>query len=198
MKKAIAAIIAITLICVSMLTTSALDRLTVTGQGTISVPADTVTVCFSVDVKAASAKDVTKKSEAVGEAVTSAAERHGAVCEESYFLYEDSESGKWSVSRSYLLVSDQPSNIDNICTQLISSGATAICYIGYSLKNAVEYEEKALSAAIDDARSRAVAIGNTLGEREVIDHGGCACICSEDPDRCGYVMVQCSVEIVYY
>ena len=172
MKKISAAALVAFILCFSAVRTGAAERLTVTGHGGISVPADTVTVL--------------------------AAKKYGSVSEESYFSYEDAACGKWCVSRSYIVTSSRPEDADEICAALTSSGATAICFIGFSLSDTSEYEGKALDAAIKDARARASSLGNTLGEREIIDFGSCVCICCENSDRRGYVTVECTVNILYY
>lgn len=198
MKKMVAMLIASALLCCLSVQIAATDKLTVTGHGVISVPADTVTISFSVDVKSASAADSAKKSETVGEKLASAVNKYGTVYEESFFSYEDSENGKWCFSRSYVLSSNYPSKADEICSLLTSSGATAIYFIGFSLNETKAHQEKALDAALKDARARASALGNTLGEREIIDYGDCMCICSENPDKRGYVTIECTVKIIYY
>ena len=48
MKKISAAALVAFILCFSAVRTGAAERLTVTGHGGISVPADTVTVSFSV------------------------------------------------------------------------------------------------------------------------------------------------------
>lgn len=198
MKKISAAALVAFILCFSAVRTGAAERLTVTGHGGISVPADTVTVSFSVDVRAASLADSQKKSDEVGKKTVLAAKKYGSVYEESYFSYEDAACGKWCVSRSYIVTSSRPEDADEICAALTSSGATAICFIGFSLSDTSEYEGKALDAAIKDARARASSLGNTLGEREIIDFGSCVCICCENSDRRGYVTVECTVNILYY
>lgn len=62
MKKISAAALVAFILCFSAVRTGAAERLTVTGHGGISVPADTVTVSFSVDVRAASLADSQKKA----------------------------------------------------------------------------------------------------------------------------------------
>lgn len=198
MRKIFAAALAAFMFCVSVVSVNAADKLTVTGHGEISVPADTVTVSFSVDVRSASLADSQKKSEAIAKKLVSATKKYGTVSEESYFSYEDAGCGKWCVSRSYVIVSSRPEKADEICAVLTDSGATAICFIGFSLSDTSGYEGKALDAAIKDARARASLLGNTLGEREIIDYGSCVCICCENCDRRGYVTVECTVNIVYY
>ena len=198
LKRMCAVIAVIVLLCMPRVKSAAIDKVSVIGHGEISAPADTVTVSFSVDVKTASAADSAKKSEAAGKKIVAAVKKYGEVSEESYFSYEDAGCGKWSVSRSYVLISTEPGKIDEICSALTSAGATAICFIGYSISDAKEYQESALKAAVADARERAAVLGDDLGEREIIDYGSCICYCCENPDRRGYVTIECTVNIIYY
>lgn len=198
MKKAMILTLTVFILCFSSVKAAAIDKLTITGQGKISVPADTVTVSFSVEVKTASYADSMKKSEAIGRKVVSAVKEYGSVSEESYFSYEDAGCGKWCVSRSYVLTSSQPDKTDKICSALTESGATAICFIGFSLSDSSGYEVKALEAAVKDARARAAAVNDSLSEREMIDYGSCVCTCCESSEKRGYVVIECTVNIIYY
>lgn len=198
MKKLMICALTALVLFVSTARVSAIDKVTITGHGAISAPADTVTVSYSVDVKAASYTDSVKKSNTAGKKIASAVKKFGTVTEESYFSYEDCTCGKWCLTRSYVLTSSQIGNVDQICSALTEAGVTSICFICFSLSDASEYEKKALDAAISDARGRAGLISSSMTEREIIDYGSCVCSYCENRVERGYVTVECSVNIIYY
>lgn len=174
------------------------DTAVISGKGTVLAPADTVTIHFCIETQAKKEEPAKVKNDEILETVKTLIGNAGNLSEESFFSYEDANSGKHTVSRCLSLVTTDIGSIPELSQKMIENGVTGINGIWYTVKDASSYEKEALRLAIENAESKAASLGLTLRLSEINDYG-CYRFCDNGCgiNENGQVSIECSVSIVY-
>lgn len=169
----------------------------ITGKGSVDAPADTVSIHFEIESRAANESDALRKSEALTKKIITSCNSYGETSKESFCLYEDSCTGKFVVSKNFILTSKKTDKVDLITEELISNGVSYIGCVNYSLESMEKYEKEALSLAIKDAENRASSLGINLKINEIKDFGSYCCCCGCLCEKKGYETIECTVNLIY-
>ena len=172
------------------------ETVSVSGRGSLSVPADTVTIRFTVESRSQKEADARKKNDAAKEKLVGIAKAYGDIEAESYCFFEDTCGGYFVATRCLTLTSGMPGKAEEIIDKLIAGGASCVNGICYSLRNSEKYEKEALALALKDAETRADALGISMKMSEVYDFGS-YCFGAWCGGADGTVTVECTVNIVY-
>lgn len=174
------------------------DTVVITGKGTVLAPADTAVIHFCIETHAKK-KDAAKiKNDEIIEAVRALIGNAGSLSEESFFSFEEPNFGKYSVSRCMSLTTSDVDSVPELTQKLIDAGVTGINGTWYTVTAAAPYEEEALRLAIENTKSKAVALGLNMRLSEINDYG-CYRFCDNgcDIDENGRVAIECNVSVVY-
>lgn len=170
------------------------EKVTVTGTGTVLIPADRITLGFCIETHASSADTAKEKNDA---ALAAIKEAFPDIAEESYYSENDPRSRKYTVSRCLLLTSSNVGSAEEIIEKLTENGATSVNCICYSASDMSSYEKEALRLAIEDANSKAEALGLSLKLSEFSDYG-CMRACDMSCiDTAGNIRIECNISAVY-
>ena len=174
------------------------DTVTLTGSGTVFIPADIAVIRFCIETHAKKESSAKAQNDEILETLMAYEEDFGQIAEDSYYSFEDPNSGRMTVSRCLSLTTDEVESVPELTEHLIDNGATAIHGVWYSVKNVKPYEEEALRLAIQNAESKAGAMGLTLRISEISDYG---CYQRCDGYDCsngnGQIVLECNVSVVY-
>ena len=174
------------------------DTAVISGKGTVLAPADTAVIHFCIETHAKKEDAAKVKNDEIIEAVRTLVGSAENLSEESFFSYEEPNSGKYVISRCMSLNTSDVDSVPELTQKMIDSGVTGINGIWYTIKDAASYEEEALRLAIENAESKAAALGLTMRLPEINDYG-CYRFCGNGCgiDENGQVSIECSVSIVY-
>lgn len=174
------------------------DTVTLSGTGSVSVPADIAVIRFCIETYGKRESSAKAQNDEILEEVRSYGEDFGRISEESYYSFEDPGTGRITVSRCLSLATEDLDAVSELTKQLVSSGVTSVQGVWYSLKNMRSYENEALRLAIQDAENKAETLGLTLRVSEISDYG---CYQRYDCYGCqnddGQITVECNVSVVY-
>jgi uncharacterized protein YggE len=174
------------------------DSATLSGKGVLYVPADTVTISFSIETCADSQEDAQKQNAAVTEKIKSACAGLGCLNEDSFYSYSDPCSGKFIATRCMTITTGKINSVASITQKLTDSGATGINYTCYIVKNLKPYQDKVLKLAIEDAENKAIGLGLQLKLSSINDLG-CYSYYDGKCDQNGnkLVSVECNVSVLF-
>lgn len=174
------------------------DTAVLSGRGTVLAPADTAIIHFCVETHAKKEDAAKARNDEIIETIRSLIGNSGILSEESFFSYEEPNSGRRSVSRCLSLTTSDVGSVPELTQKMIDNGVTGLNGVWYTVKDASAYEKEALRLAIEDAESKAAALGLTLRLSEINDYG-CYRFCDNGCgiDENGQVSIECSVSIVY-
>lgn len=174
------------------------DSATFSGKGVLYVPADTVSISFSIETRADNQESAQKQNTAVTEKIKSACAGLGSLNEDSFYSFEDPCSGKHTATRCMTLTTGKISSVTTITQKLTEFGATGINYTCYSVKNLKPYQDKVLRLAIEDAESKAAGLGLQLKLSSISDFG-CYSYYDGKCDQNGnkLVSVECNVSVLF-
>ena len=173
------------------------DTVTVSGKGSVVVPADVAVIHFCIETHAKKESAAKMQNDAILTSLK-ALDIGSQISEESYFSYEDPSSGRVTVSRCFSLTTEDMEGIPELTQSMIDSGVTGINGIWYSVKNKKPYEQEALRLAVQDAQGKAAALGLTIKLSEITDFG---CYQSCNGSGCmgngQQIGIECNVSVVY-
>lgn len=172
------------------------DSVAISGKGVIYVPADTASISFCVESHAQSKQDAQAENEKSVAALRAALSGYGCIAEDSYYFYEDPCSGSFTVNRCMTLTTEKPDSANDISHRLIDNGATGVNFICYNVKDLKPYAGSALKLAVEDAQSKAAALGMNLKLSGINDTGCFAYYdgkCDKDGRR--LVAIECNVSV---
>ena len=164
------------------------DTAVITGKGTVLAPADTAVIHFCIETHAKKEDAAKIKNDEIIEAVRALIGNAGSLSEESFFSFEEPNSGKYSVSRCMSLTTSDVGSVPELTQKMIDAGVTGINGTWYTVTAAAPYEEE----------SKAAALGLTMRLSEINDYG-CYRFCGNgcDIDENGRVAIECNVSAVY-
>lgn len=170
------------------------EKATFSGRGSVSFPAESASVSFCIEAGARKESEAREKSESIIAAVRSV---YGGISEESYCFHEDAEAKRFFVSRCFSLVIENAADAADIINTLEQKGVTSINGVYYFSKNQSEYEAEALRLAIEDANSKAAALGLALVPTEISDYGCYRAFGAENDAANGYITLECNISATY-
>ena len=196
MKKAFLSIFATLLFMFPVLQTHAasVSKATISGNGVVYAPADTVMISFVVEERGENSASLSKKAEELQKSIA----EYGTAVIDGYFSYVDHEGNNVN-SKTYVIASPRVKDAQTIIDKLIKNGATCVSSPIYSLENRADAEKSALKKAIENAKSRASACGIKGDPSSLRDLGS-------DPHHChfcftpcpdGKVCIECRVILAY-
>ncbi|MBS6446626.1 MAG: SIMPL domain-containing protein [Clostridiales bacterium] len=174
------------------------DTAVISGKGTVLAPADTAVIHFCIETHAKKEDAAKVKNDEIIEAVRALVGNAGNLSEESFFAFEEPNPGKYAVSRCMSLTTNNVDSVPELTQKMIEAGVTGINGTWYTVTDAAPYEEEALRLAIENAESKAAALGLTMRLSEINDYG-CYRFCGNgcDIDENGRVAIECNVSVVY-
>ena len=176
LKKCSVAVLAIALItAIFQLYASAEDfdhakSATFTGRGQVFVKADTATVNFCIETRGSDAAEVKKENDKTAEKLKKELGKY-CIKDECFYSYTDPSTGTVTAARTMSLFTDNVDGVEALTQIMLKHGATSVNCIMYGLKDPKPYEEKALSMAIADAKSKAQALSIKLPLKDIIEFG---------------------------
>ena len=175
------------------------DTVTLSGSGSVSVPADTAVIRFCIETHGKRESSAKTQNDEILEEVKSYGNNLGRISEESYCSFEDPVSGRVTVSRCLSLTTEDMDSVTSLSERLIESGVTSIQGVWYSVKNMKAFEQEALRLAIQNAESKAQSLGLGLRVSEISDYGcyqRCGCFGCQENDGM-IITIECNVSVVY-
>jgi hypothetical protein len=171
-----------------------ISKASVTGMAVIYAPADRVTISYVVEDKGKGEKALSKTAEEIQKSVA----EYGTATLDGYFSYTD-HNGNTVLARTYVICSQRIKDVSALMNKLISGGATSVSSPTYSLENRSEWENKALKAAFEKAKARAIACGIKGDPSTIHDFGSDPSCChfSFSPCSDGKVQIECRVVLRY-
>ena len=196
MKKAFLSIFAASLFMFPVLQTHAasVSKATISGNGVVYAPADTVMISFVVEERGENSASLSKKAEELQKSIA----EYGTAVIDGYFSYVDHEGNNVN-SKTYVIASPRVKDAQTIIDKLINNGATCVSSPIYSLENRADAEKSALKKAIENAKSRASACGIKGDPTSIRDLGADPQYChfSFTPCPDGKVCIECRVMLAY-
>ena len=156
-----------------------ISKATISGNGVIYAPADTVMISFVVEERGEDSASLSKKAEELQKSIA----EYGTAVIDGYFSYVDHE-GNTVNSRTYVITSPRVKDAQTIIDKLIKNGATCVSSPIYSLENRADAEKSALKKAIENAKARAAACGIKGEPSSLRDLGS-------DPHHCHFSFTPC-------
>jgi uncharacterized protein YggE len=149
--------------CCTVFASAASDpvhRATVTGRAVVTADADTAQIIFAIESSAPTVGEAQAESDAVWEAVEKLC-REGerlTECGVSISACTGTEDTTVWMSRSAELLTT-PDAVSERSRELLSCGVSNLCGVRYSLSDDTAVRERALEAAIQDAKAKLAALG---------------------------------------
>lgn len=144
-----------------VLTSGAVNVVSLGGTGEVKGRAESATLYFSVEAEGESENaalgDLARRMEEVGKIM----QPLGETTETGYHSYSDAASSRVHVGKELIFVTEQPEKVALLFEKLPAVGGVNLHCVSYEAKNTAQAAKEALRLAVEDAKEKAKALGMT-------------------------------------
>lgn len=173
------------------------DVVTLSGKGSVSVPADTAVLNFNIETRGTDRADAVAQNDKILKTLKDSLSKYGTISEESFYSYVEPENGPTVFTRSLSLKTEKVKSIPEITQKLLDGGTASSYGVCYCLKDDSAQQKEALKLALADAEAKAAALGLNMNLKRIKESG-----CYTYYDTCtgqgnGMISVVCDVSVIF-